>query len=109
MTLTVEESEPGCSSQLYPEGQKRHDSETSGSGEAGTRSSPAAKVKKQYSVQIKEPPVSQTKGYEVVKIEEKHGIFHNAIPVMPLPLAVIFCVLNIVVPGTGRLYYYNII
>uniref|UniRef100_A0A0B6Z287 Protein SPEC3 n=1 Tax=Arion vulgaris TaxID=1028688 RepID=A0A0B6Z287_9EUPU len=32
---------------------------------------------------------------------EKHGSLYNAIPYMPLPLAVILCILNIVVPGLG--------
>lgn len=53
-------------------------------------------------VQIKEPPVSDTMGYSVVKIEEKHGMFHNAIPAMPLPIAVVLCFLNIAVPGSGK-------
>ena len=53
-------------------------------------------------VHIQEPPVSDMRGYEVVKIVEKHGPFHSAIPVMPLPLAILFCLLNIVLPGTGK-------
>ena len=42
-------------------------------------------------------------GYTVIKVEEKHGILHNAIPCMPLPLAVIGCIFNILVPGLGKL------
>ena len=53
-------------------------------------------------VHMREPAVSETRGYEVVKIVEKQGVFHSAIPVMPLPLAVIFCLFNIVLPGTGE-------
>jgi len=56
---------------------------------------------KGFSVQIKEPPVSETRGYDVTKSEQKHGPLYNAIPLMPLPVAVICCVLNIVLPGTG--------
>lgn len=41
-------------------------------------------------------------GYSVIKCEEKHGILQRAIPVMPVALAVFACVLNIVLPGTGK-------
>ena len=101
MAEACDDAEPGCSSQLCPE--KSQDSESAGLNNDRKPGAPAGKLKKQYSVQIKEPPVSQTRGYEVVKVEEKHGIFHNAIPVMPLPLAVFLCVLNIAVPGVGKL------
>jgi len=43
------------------------------------------------------------KGYTVVKVEEKHGALHNAIPVMPIPLAVLCCIFNICAPGVGTL------
>ena len=52
-------------------------------------------------VQICEPPA--TGRYEVVKIVEKHGPFHAAIPVMPMPVAVVFCIFNLVIPGSGEL------
>ncbi|KAK2150926.1 hypothetical protein LSH36_382g02030 [Paralvinella palmiformis] len=52
------------------------------------------------SVQIREPPVSETRGYKIVKIEEKHGQLYLAIPLMPLPLSVLCCLFNIVLPGT---------
>lgn len=55
------------------------------------------------SVQIKEPPASEMRGYKVVQVEEKHGILHRAIPVMPLWLAILCCVFNIVLPGTGTM------
>jgi hypothetical protein len=55
------------------------------------------------SVQIRDPPVSDTTGYVVVRTEEKHGPLQRAIPVMPLALAVVSCVFNIVLPGTGTL------
>ncbi|ELT93042.1 hypothetical protein CAPTEDRAFT_105621 [Capitella teleta] len=55
------------------------------------------------SVQIKEPPVTETRGYSIVKIEEKHGPLHRAIPVMPLPLAIVCCLLNLFLPGVGTL------
>lgn len=55
------------------------------------------------SVQIREPPVSEKRGYKIVKIEQKHGLLHRAIPVMPLWIAILCCVLNILLPGTGTL------
>lgn len=54
------------------------------------------------SVQIREPPVSEKHGYKIVKIEQKHGILHRAIPVMPLWLAILLCLLNILLPGIGN-------
>lgn len=60
---------------------------------------------KKPSVTIREPPRSQrsyNSGYTIVKIEEKHGPLHRAIPCMPLPLAVLCCMLNIVAPGIGK-------
>lgn len=62
---------------------------------------------KSHSVQIRDPPVSDTvqpttsTPQQTVFTEEKHGRLHRAIPSMPLPLAVIACILNIVLPGTG--------
>lgn len=67
---------------------------------------------KKASVQIMEPPVTERHGYKVggtyggftiVKVEEKHGPLYWAIPTMPLPIAVICCIFNIVVPGLGTL------
>ena len=65
---------------------------------------------KKASVQIMDPPVTETRGYSgsgyvgltVVKVEEKHGPLYWAIPTMPLPVAIVCCVLNIVVPGLGE-------
>ncbi|XP_074655906.1 protein stum homolog isoform X2 [Tubulanus polymorphus] len=49
-------------------------------------------------------PLGQTSGgYEIVTVEEKHGALHNAIPCMPLPLAVVCCILNIGIPGLGTI------
>ena len=39
--------------------------------------------------------------FTAVVTEEKRGLLHRAIPAMPLPLAVIACILNIILPGTG--------
>jgi hypothetical protein len=38
---------------------------------------------------------------EILEISEKHGPLYNAIPRMPLPLAVTLCIFNIVIPGLG--------
>ena len=62
---------------------------------------------KPHTVHIREPPVSDTRqptssGMQTaVWSEQKHGPLHRAIPSMPLPLAVIACILNIILPGTG--------
>ena len=69
---------------------------------SSSAASTSADQRKQHSVHIQEPAVSDMRGYEVVKVVEKHGQFHSAIPVMPLPIAVLFCLLNIVAPGTGE-------
>ena len=70
---------------------------------------------KSHSVQIHEPPVTDlrhpTKYAQqtaVVVSEEKRGPLHRAIPSMPLPLAVIACVLNIILPGTGCRYFVSV-
>lgn len=57
---------------------------------------------KKPSVHIQEPPVSERVGYSIVRVEEKHGPLHRAIPCMPLPLAVICCIFNIFIPGLGE-------
>ncbi|XP_064603758.1 protein stum homolog [Liolophura sinensis] len=53
---------------------------------------------KKRSVQIDDHPKT-----EIVEIHEKHGPLHNAIPRMPIPAAVICCILNIFLPGMGTL------
>ena len=40
---------------------------------------------------------------QIVEVGEKHGPLYNAIPTMPLPVAALCCVLNILVPGLGKL------
>ncbi|XP_042906788.1 uncharacterized protein [Parasteatoda tepidariorum] len=40
---------------------------------------------------------------EIVSIREKHGEFRKAIPHMPIPVAVVLCLLNVVLPGVGTL------
>jgi len=65
-----------------------------------------------HTVHIRDPPVSDTcqpttsggggGGQTAVWSEQKHGPLHRAIPSMPLPLAVIACILNIILPGTGQ-------
>lgn len=60
---------------------------------------------KKPSVQIMEPDALDRSGYTIVKVEEKHGPLHKAIPCMPLPLAIILCIFNIFVPGLGKSQY----
>lgn len=40
---------------------------------------------------------------QIVEVGEKHGPLYNAIPTMPLPVAAVCCVFNILVPGLGKL------
>jgi len=61
-----------------------------------------------HTVHIRDPPVSDTTTtaaggthQTAVWSEQKHGPLHRAIPSMPMPLAVIACILNIILPGTG--------
>ena len=51
---------------------------------------------KQRSVQIIDPRP------EVIEVREKHGPLYNAIPRMPIGLAVLCCMFNIVIPGLGK-------
>ncbi|GIX70492.1 uncharacterized protein CDAR_280671 [Caerostris darwini] len=39
---------------------------------------------------------------EIVSIREKHGEFRKAIPHMPIVVAVILCLMNVLLPGTGN-------
>ncbi|KAH3705264.1 protein stum homolog [Dreissena polymorpha] len=40
---------------------------------------------------------------EIVEVHEKHGPLYKAIPKMPVPLAILCCILNIGLPGVGTL------
>jgi len=42
-------------------------------------------------------------GGEILEVDEKPGIFRKALPVMPIPIAVILCILNII-PGIGTFF-----
>ncbi|XP_064622949.1 protein stum homolog isoform X2 [Lineus longissimus] len=65
---------------------------------------PTSPVKKDTKNTLQPPKIAeQEQRYEILKIEEKHGPLHNAIPVMPLPLAIVCCLLNIGCPGLGTL------
>ena len=58
--------------------------------------------KKKPSVIIHAPEDDERKQLKIVSIDEKHGPLRNAIPCMPMPLAVLCCVLNIFIPGLGK-------
>ena len=92
--------QPHCSStdnkQLHPDRKPL----TSGAEATTNRDKdPGKPPQKKPSVQILEP---EYKGYTIIKVEEKHGPLHNAIPCMPLPIAIICCIINIFVPGIGK-------
>lgn len=40
---------------------------------------------------------------EIISVREKHGYFRKAIPNMPLPIAVILCLFNVLIPGSGTI------
>jgi len=42
-------------------------------------------------------------GVEIVSSREKHGYFRQAVPTMPVALAVVLCVVNVILPGVGTL------
>lgn len=61
-------------------------------------------VKPQKSVQIVD------NRQEIIEVREKHGPLYNAIPKMPVPLAILCCILNIGLPGIGESYkLYNLL
>ena len=39
---------------------------------------------------------------EVISVREKHGYFRKAIPHLPMPLAILLCICNVVIPGSGE-------
>ena len=41
-------------------------------------------------------------GAQILEVTEKHGTLYNAIPCMPVPVAVLCCIFNILVPGLGE-------
>ncbi|XP_012942355.1 protein stum homolog [Aplysia californica] len=41
---------------------------------------------------------------EILEVNEKHGPLYNAIPCMPVGVAVVLCILNIVIPGLGTFF-----
>lgn len=94
---TAEPGFPSDTSSGLPHSAVLKTSAAPGSSAAGERSG-----RPKGSVQIREPPVSEKHGYKIVKIEQKHGILHRAIPIMPLWLAILLCILNILLPGAGN-------
>ena len=105
-------SRPENPTERYPAGEEGAGGEGVAANQPLTREGD-----KKASVQIMEPPVSDRHGYKVggtyggftiVKVEEKHGPLYWAIPTMPLPVAVVCCILNIVIPGLGESRLANI-
>ncbi|XP_076463529.1 protein stum homolog isoform X2 [Babylonia areolata] len=45
--------------------------------------------------------LSREEGAQILEVTEKHGALYNSIPCMPLPVAILCCIFNIVVPGLG--------
>ncbi|KAG0425331.1 hypothetical protein HPB47_027496 [Ixodes persulcatus] len=42
--------------------------------------------------------------YEIISVRERHGRFRKAVPLLPVPVAVVLCVLNVILPGIARLF-----
>lgn len=73
-----------------------------GDAEAQTSLTAAPAEKRRTSGQKNVHIAAKTEERTVIEITEKHGTMYNAIPCMPLPVAILCCIFNIVVPGLGK-------
>ena len=46
--------------------------------------------------------LKERKSFEEDETDPKPGFFRRAIPIMPKPLAIVCCFLNILIPGIGN-------
>lgn len=52
---------------------------------------------------VLETPDGQKTQVEIIDVIEKQGNFRKAVPALPVPLAIIFCIFNVCLPGLGTL------
>jgi hypothetical protein len=55
-----------------------------------------------FQVYVQEKDGNMTK-LEVVEVREKMGLLRKAVPILPTPIALIFCLFNAILPGTGKI------
>ncbi|KAK8756874.1 hypothetical protein V5799_000424 [Amblyomma americanum] len=48
-----------------------------------------------------------TARYEIISVRERHGRFRKAVPLLPLPVAVALCLLNVLLPGVAHRVVYR--
>ncbi|GAB6021096.1 hypothetical protein CHUAL_003729 [Chamberlinius hualienensis] len=80
------------------------DGETCVSSTSPTRTTPSAEKSARDDAPEGTNPVTKLgNGFEIIRIKRRHGQLRKAVPIMPLPLAIILCILNIFFPGIGTL------
>jgi len=69
----------------------------------GRRSAPDSTMSKAETGRVYTSREAAELGGEILEVEEKPGVFRKALPVLPLPIAIILAVLSIV-PGLGTFF-----
>ena len=95
--ITVTDEGAGTSTTYSDYPQERYDKPRA------TRSNSGGKTKRDDKLNPGHVYIARgvTKGV-IVDVKEKHGSFRAAVPCMPLPMAIICCILNLFTPGLGE-------